>query len=676
MASSARIGARRGHIAAVDVQQWPEVDPDALSDKRRALYLKRRQAVTMYLAGASDADLMRDTGIALPTVHRLITRRCLAQHPDGTLMGWRGALPFYRVEPYTRANAPRIKTATGRGSAGVMQWLFESPGGAALQARFDKKILGRAAKLASTKRPKQELFQWFLKQLRDEGYEARGEWPFNVARLGCVSIYRYIDRVLEANPRRQQQLLGGEEAERKARAGDGTRRPDLKVFQRVECDAHKIDARMVVLVPSPHGGHEPRKIHRIWVIVIIEVASRAVLGYYLSLRWECSAEDVLRAVKSALTRWTRREIHWSKETYSDSAALPSAHHERYLGACWDEFSVDGALANVCQRVERQLRDVVGANILKPQDPNSFSHRRSKDDRPFIESFFKQLAGGGFHRLASTTGSKPADKRGSDPDKAAVDRQFQLEYAEELLDTLIANYNARPHSGLGWRSPLTQLDFLVDRSPGRLRQADASEVRRMVGIRKLCTVKGGIRSGRRPHFNFLNASYSAEWLALRADLIGKLLWVQLEDEDDARFASVSTKQGEFLGVVRAGPPWHRSPHTLYMRQSIRALAQRRVLHLSTQCDGVEELIRFAEASKDKKLPPHPAYLEARRVLQRQAESASTPLARTATTPALAASPAPMAGEQRESSAALPPSPDVSSIRPSDGALPPRRNAKTW
>jgi hypothetical protein len=94
MASSARIGARRGHIAAVDVQQWPEVDPDALSDKRRALYLKRRQAVTMYLAGASDADLMRDTGIALPTVHRLITQ-CSGRaagagdrrHPQGGVPG-------------------------------------------------------------------------------------------------------------------------------------------------------------------------------------------------------------------------------------------------------------------------------------------------------------------------------------------------------------------------------------------------------------------------------------------------------------------------------------------------------------------------------------------------------------------------------------------------------------
>ena len=416
----------------------------------------------------------------------------------------------------------------------------------------------------------------------------------------------------------EDKIAGGNDDD-KISAGDGADRPLLRVFQRVECDAHKLDSRMVVAIPSPHGGYETRKIRRLWVIVIIEVESRAVLGYHLSLHPECSAEDVLRTVKRALTRWAPRELLWSGNAYVEGAGLPSAHHERYLGACWDEFSVDGAMANICDRVERQLREVVGSTILKPQDPTSYTSRRSKDDRPFIESFFGQLARGGFHRLSTTTGSKPSDKRGADPCETAAETQFQLEYAEELLDTLIANYNVRPHSGLGWRSPLAQLDFLTSREPERIRQADAGEVQRMVSVRKLCTLKGGVSTGRRPYFQFASARYSAEWLALRTDLLGKLLWLQLEDEDDARFASVSNERGEFLGVVRAAPPWNRSPHTLYMRQAIRGLEKRRMLHLSGQCDAVEELIRYAEGSKDKKLPPHPAYLEARRVLQKHAQA---------------------------------------------------------
>lgn len=637
---------------------WTQVDADALPEDRRELFLRRKTGIQLYFDGATEADIREACGFGRSHIYRLITERCLAQNPDGNVNGWRGALPHRRVKEWSRTTPLEVSDA-GAGAAGALRWLFESPGGSDLEAKFRKQIIGKVPKLAAAMRPKQELFTWFIKVLRAAGLEARGEWPFNVERLGYVSICKFIDKVMDEYPRRQRQLLGGREAERKSRAGDGADRPRLRVFQRVECDAHKLDSRMVVAIPSPHGGYETRKIRRLWVIVIIEVESRAVLGYHLSLHPECNAEDVLRTVKRALTRWAPRELHWSGNAYVDGAGLPSAHHERYLGACWDEFSVDGAMANICARVERQLREVVGSTTLKPQDPASYTSRRSRDDRPFIESFFGQLARGGFHRLSTTTGSKPGDKRGADPDETAAETQFQLEYAEELLDTLIANYNARPHSGLGWRSPLAQLDFLTGREPQRIRQADAGEVQRMVSIRKLCTLKGGVSTGRRPYFQFANARYSAEWLTLRTDLLGKLLWLQLDDEDDARFASVSNERGEFLGVVRAPPPWNRSPHTLYMRQAIRALEKRRMLHLTAQCDAVEELIRYAEGSKDKKLPPHPAYLEARRVLQQHAQ-------------ALAGQPVPAPPAPHSEGPDPPPGVTTEPRRP----LPPMQMAKTW
>lgn len=289
--------------------------------------------------------------------------------------------------------------------------------------------------------------------------------------MGCITICAFINRVLAESPARHIEIEAGPTGKRKAKAGDGVDRPILRVFERVECDAHKLDARMVVMVPSPHGGFESKKIHRLWVIVLIEVESRAVIGYHLSLRKECSAEDVLRAIKKSLTKWEPLKIQFSANAYNKGACLPSYRSEKYVGACWDEFSVDGAMANICKRVEQPIRDIVGARILKPQDATSYSSRRSLDDRPFIESFFGQLAAGGFHKLSTTTGSNPKEKKGSNPDVAAKEKNFQLEYAEELLDTLIANYNAKPHTGLGSRTPLEQLDFLTLRRSAPLRIAD-------------------------------------------------------------------------------------------------------------------------------------------------------------------------------------------------------------
>jgi hypothetical protein len=650
-----------------ELASWPDIDEAALPDKRRSLFLRRKKAISLYVDGATGAEILSATGLSIPTVYKLLVNRCLLQHEDGTVMGWRGAIPHKRTSPYTRKTSIKVQP-TGGGTSGALGWLFASPAGADLQVRFRKQILSRPRPLEGTRRSRMELFRWFIQELQALGFERRREWPFNVEKLGYNSISKFIGQVLHESPRRALDIYGGPDAQRKSRAGDGTLRPHLKAYDRVECDAHKLDVRMVVMVPSPHGGHEPRKIHRLWVIVIIDVASRAVLGYHLSLHRECSAEDVLRAVKHALTRWSPRELQFSQNGYAEEAGLPSGHHDRYVGACWNEFSVDGAMANVCARVEQQLLDVVGSTILKPQDPSCYSSRRSKDDRPFIESFFRQLAQGGFHRLSPTTGSSPKDKRGVDPDEMANATQFQLEYAEELLDTMIANYNATPHSGLGFRSPLTQLDFLCAKESASIRQADAPEVRRMVGVRRLCTLLGGVNTGRRPHFNFANARYSAEWLALRTDLVGKQLWLHIEDENDARWATVSTQQGLFLGAVRAAPPWHLTPHTLYMRQSIRALDKRRLIHLSNQCDAVEELIRYAESADDKKLQPHPAYLEARRVLKEHANMLGVQTAENDSN-----------GRNPSHSGSVIPVADAAQVTPDEpmsSKFPPMQMAKTW
>ena len=613
---SRSVGKSDAAVQGIDTSGWVKIDADALPPDQRAMFMRRRRAIELYLQGGSDAEIRREAGMSRQNVYRLIVERCLLTHEDGNLQGWRGAKPFLRVKGYHRKTKP-VAGEDGAGASGSLQWLFSSPEGRTLETRFREKILAKATGLAGPGRSKQPLFRWLICELRDLGYERRREWPFNVEKLGYVSIAAFVDRVLAENPQRRRLLVGGEEARRKAIAGDGTQRPELAVLDRVECDAHKLDGRMVVALPSPHGGYEMRKIHRLWVIVVLEIVSRAVLGYYLSLRRECGAEDVLKAVKNALSPWTPRKLQFSEHAYARGAGLPSFVAPNLTGACWCEFSVDGALANVCGRVEGTLKEVVGCRILKPQDPSSYSSRRSKDDRPFVEAFFGRLAAGGFHRLAPTTSSQPTDKRGADPAAIADTTQFQLEYAEELLDTLIANYNATPHSGLGFRSPLEQLQFLVPPS-SPVRRADPDAVRRMVGLRRLCTVLGGAKTGRRPYFNFANARYSAEWLALRVDLLGKDLWLQIEEEDDARFATVSHTNGLILGVVRAAPPWHLTPHNLFIRQAIRALERRRVLHLSNHGDAVEELIRYAE-DNDGKLPAHPAYLEARRIIVAHADS---------------------------------------------------------
>jgi transposase InsO family protein len=597
---------------------WPEPDVGTLCSRDLDRFLKRKEAVVLYLQGAASDSVYTATGIHARFLNRMIRERCMHPHPDGRIYGWRALVPSVHIVKYQR----RIKVradANGRGVVGALVALIQQETDFA--KRLNKQIIKTFPdlRLGEIRRPRHALWAWFLKELRALGYEMRNEWPFTVKSMGYMTLCRYADSILNANPVKAARIVGGPQLEKKMVSGDGIDRPVQNPFERVEMDAHKLDGRFVVMIPQAGGGWSPRLVHRLWVIVLLDVASRAVIGYHLSLRVEVSKEDVMRAIKHALLPWSRKELAFGPQAYCADAALPSGHHERYVGLCWNETSVDGALAETCACVKDKLHGVIGSSLL---DPNAgFAQRRSKDDRPFIESFFRTLAGRGLQRLSNTTGAKVQDKRERDPAQVAVLSEFQLEYAAELLDALIANYNATPHTSLGYRSPLQMLDFYA--SVGRLptRRADPNAVQSLLSVRKLCIVRGGYQQGRRPYVNFAGASYSNSELAQRHDLVGQPIWVINHLEDDARIALATTREGARLGVLRAHPPWHQTPHSLAIRSAINAMVRRRQFCLASGADAVTAFMEYVESTAKGKLPIHPSYLELKRLLLEHAPSRS-------------------------------------------------------
>ncbi|HEB3528810.1 TPA: hypothetical protein RZC51_000262 [Burkholderia cenocepacia] len=595
---------------SIDVSQWSTPDVGAMTDSRRALYFARKRAVEMYLSNASSESIKQATALSAKQAYRLISERCLETHEDGREFGWRGLIPYERMKPYRRIHRIRVDNYGG-GAVGAMQTLLDAH--PELRAAFDARILTipRAGQLTEIKRARTRHQSWFLDQLRVLGYEVREEWPFNTVSRGYFSIRRYIEKVLLANPKAMAHEAGGPDLVKKLATGDGTNRPVSRFMQRVEMDAHKTDGRFCVLLPQIGGGFLEKIVHRLWVVVLLEVVSRAVIGYYVSLAREVSKEDVLRAIKCALTPWEPKPVTFCDEAYLPGAGLLSSLGPEYIGLCWDETSVDGALAGTCLQVRGALQDVVGAKLLEPT--NSFSKRRSKDDRPFIETFFRNLGGKGFQRLSNTTGSKPEGRKGRDPEAVALTSRFQYEYAEELLDALIANYNVQPHSGIGNRTPLEYAKFLYRHTASALRHVDSTMVDSMFSVRKLCTVRGGASAGRRPYVAFFNATYSNETLGVRHDLVGSKIWVIAHHEDDARTAMGVTMGGAPLGVLRAAPPWNGLPHSVAVRTAICQANRVGKFQIPPGTDPVEALVHYSESQADKKLPVHPAYLAARRIL---------------------------------------------------------------
>lgn len=609
-----------------DLDAWPTPDDGVLTEFDRKKYLMRKEAVRLYLAGYGDSLIREKCEIGLKQTYRLITERCLKTHPDGRIYGFRGLIPKLRIKPYKRKRKVKVNEFGG-GAVGAMGLVLDlNPD---LRRSFDKKILESASSstLSLIRKPRQALWKWFLDRLRDLGYEVRGEWPFNTITNGYNSVCRYIDLAYKLNPKMAARAIGGKTLERKLITGDGVDRPVKRVLQRVEMDAHKLDGRFCVLMPNGDGEHVPRIVHRLWVIVILDVESRAVLGYHFALGKEVSKTDVLRAIKSALTRWRRRILSPGLEhIYWDDANFPSGMSDRYVGMCWDETSVDGALAETCKSVEQFLRDVVNSRLISPKE--GFASRRGLDERPFIETFFRVLAGGGLHKMSNTTGSKPKDRKGREPEEVALNSQFQLEYAEDLIDVLIANYNATPHTSLGYRTPLQFLEYATNRPDFSFRYADPEQVSLLLSLRKKCKVQGGVQEGRAPYVNFENARYTNEILSQRFDLAGKYIDVINHEENDARIALASTSDGQSLGVLRAGPPWHRFPHSLRIRAAIKGMIRKKMFYVASGTDATEAFVEYCESQSNKKLPPHPSYLEFRRIIANSERNESEELLRVA------------------------------------------------
>jgi len=431
-------------LSAEAVAAWPDIDAGALAPNALAEYLRRKQAVLSYLAGASDRELRKTVRFSKHTVAALVRLRCLKPHPDGNVYGWRGLVRYARINPFTRQK-PIRPNVHGHGAVGALGLLLSlEPEFAVRLQRYILKTVRKDA-LGEIRRPRHVIWAWFLAELRKLGYEARNQWPFTVQTQGYSSVARYVDKLLAANPGKAAVLVGGPDAKKKLLTGDGTQRPQLNPFQRVEMDAHKLDCRICIMVPQLEGGWASKIVHRVWVICVVEVVTRAVLGYFLSLRREVALEDVMRALKCALSRWQLPEMVFaSAQQLRPQAGLPSSHNEDYVGLCWEEMSVDGALAETCKTVKTTLANVVGSILLEPA--SSFSARRSKDDRPFIERLQRFVGQGSGPDLEHDglygrrqAGARPRPHRSYEAIPAAVPggtaggthRELQRDAAREL-----------------------------------------------------------------------------------------------------------------------------------------------------------------------------------------------------------------------------------------------------
>jgi transposase InsO family protein len=338
----------------------------------------------------------------------------------------------------------------------------------------------------------------------------------------------------------------------------------------VEFDGHKLDVRLTLRIDDPFGFETLLVMHRIWVLVLLDVASRAVIGYALAPGREYNRDDVAQALQAALMPHVARE--------PKIPALVSGPAEGSLEiipqtawACWSTLRFDAARAHFAKATLERLTTVVGCAT----DNGPLGQ---KNERAFIERFFDQLASHFAHRLPATTGRDPRSVERALSDVGGdTSLMMTLDELEDVIDVVLANYNGEPHTGLGGRSPLEAMQFQIARREGLLRTVP--EARRstlcLLQEARIVTIRGNVSRGVRPHVNFEYVRYDSRLLSGMTGLIGQQIRVYFNVKD-VRHLHAFFMNGAELGVLTAARPWCFTPHSLRVRQEIFALMRQRKL----------------------------------------------------------------------------------------------------
>lgn len=570
---------------------WPTVDASALSPERRNVYARRVEALTLYLTvpEQSVAAISAQTGIDRKTIARLVGR-CTTTHKDGRLYGYRGAVPSLRIKEYERF-APVLINEKGKAGA-FKQLLQRYP---SIEAWLKRAFVARGQPIKTeqeVRKSMKSIHRAFRKNCKDAGIKA-DEYPFTESRLAIRSLYAYFDTLAKESFEMSVKHAGGLRA-RAAPTAVPHAPAATRAFEVVEFDGHKIDLRLTVKLRGSAGVDQLVEMHRIWILVLLDVATRCVIGYHLTLSREYSKHDVACALQAALTPFKQRQYGIPTLAIREGGGYPSAVVEGTQYACWDWFKCDNAKSHLAADTITRLTQTIGCwpHMGPPGEPN---------DRPHIERFFHLVSRHFAHALPGNLGNNPQaiERALSDP-KGNTRLLVTLDELEDMIEVLLADYNGEPHAALDGRTPLEAMMYSVGK------HADQIRVMPHVARANLCLlqeakvvpVKGTVLTGLRPHINFCNVRYTNPILASSPALIGKKLRMYF-DPRDIRTVKVFFEDGGELGILTAARPWGITPHSLKVRQEIFRLIAERKLEIREGDNPIEAWVRLRMGQRDLK-----------------------------------------------------------------------------
>lgn len=560
----------------VNPDMWPDVDESSLSEEVRIVYCRRKKAVMMYFRReATQAEIYEATAIDKQNLRRLV-KRCMRIDETGLVWGFRALIPQKNVKSY-RLDILTDERNESRKS-GEFNLLLESQ--PHIKDLINDLYLGKNRRtLEPAMRPK-HIHKRFIEECRKCGIP-HDKYPFNTQWMAYKALQRYLNRLGYIHFGKAASRYGPDAVQKARHVGEGEQNhpSTLTPYQKVQFDAHRIDGFFAVEIRTPEGDLVTKVLDRFWILTLIDVATRVILGYAISLSKEYSASDVMHCVRNAVLPHQRVKITIDGLTYHDDGGFPSeVFPDLTSWAVWDVICFDNAKSHLANLVKDRLKHLIGC--MTNMGPVALPMRRS-----LIERFFKTLEESGFHRLPNTAGSKPNDPRRTHPEENATKWNITFEHLKELIDVLISNYNGTPHGGIYHQKPLEFLEKRMNAGmlPRRLEEDKRSE---MLFLQTAITrtIRGSIASGRRPYIQYEGVEYRSDKLAHSAHLLGKNLMLHV-NVDDLRTVKAYLEDGSEFDYLTAAGKWSLTPHSLQTRRAINSLVQNKLIHYTTWDDPI-------------------------------------------------------------------------------------------
>lgn len=546
-----------------DKQEWTPLKSEFWPEDKKQKYEMSKLAVDMYINDASCEDIFHATGIRNNRL-TILVERCLKINPEtGKQFGYAALVPNKKIDNKI-IHKERNSATKNKGSFRALLTDYPQLG------RFiQDTYFGNTQSVLEKKISPANLHKRFLAECRRLHIQSY-EYPFNTADKARRTFYAYLKQldVEYVNQAMKRENANAQQKFFSTGIGESYRINPLCPYSMVQIDGHKIDMLYTVEVKNRHDEIIRMPAIRMWLIAVVDVSTRVVIGYTLTSNENYNQTDVLRAIRNTIMPKVPIQFSLNGLQYPDNYGYPSLAIPEVEWAMPDTIMLDNAKSHLAENVVKKLCAGLRCSL-------NYGSVATPETRGIVERLFRTLEENGYHRMVSTTGSNISDVKRVDAEKDAVKYQITDKDITQLTEYLIAIYNNSPHTALDNETPLECMNRRIIEAGMQPYIADTEmkrHVYELLNITELKTIRGSVENGKRPYITYKGTVYRNDILAQSVGLIGKKLIIEVNPDD------ISTIKGYFedgteLGILTAVGEWGRKSHSLKTREEALKLANR-------------------------------------------------------------------------------------------------------